>query len=878
LGLDAEALRRFGIRILKLGMTYPLEPTIVCQFARGLAEIVVVEEKRSFTEMFVRDLLYQTPDRPTVVGKFDEDGRVLLPMNGELDSDMVAQALATRLQRRQRFDSMAARAARITALKTRDIELPLARPAYFCSGCPHNRSTVLPEGSIGAAGIGCHALALGMERHLQGITHMGGEGAQWIGMAPFTDIPHMFQNIGDGTFFHSGAMALTAAVAAGVNITYKILYNAAVAMTGGQVAAGALPIPELTRKFEAEGVKRTIILAEDRGQYKDAKLARNAVVWDRDALDRAQRELRDTPGVTVLIFDQQCAAEKRRHRKRDTLAEPSRRVVINEAVCEGCGDCGAKSNCLSVQPVDTEFGRKTQIHQSSCNKDYSCLQGDCPSFVTVDVVDASANRVTPVLPDLTTILREPAHKVSCANGYAIYMAGIGGTGVVTANTLLGTAALLEGKLARAFDQTGLSQKGGPVVSSLKIADTPMELSNKVAAGEADLYLGFDLLVASTPANLEKAGPERTRAVVSTSEIPTGDMVRDKAVQYPAVSGLLHTIERCMQPAANVFLDAERLAASLFGDHMAANLIVVGAAYQAGAMPLEAESIEATIRFNGVAVEMNLQAFRWGRLYVQERAMIERQLLELEAPDETIPTPLAGRAARVPAVLAAARQLLATSGLAGEVRRLVDIRVPELGRYQHAAYARQYLDFVQKVIAIEQQRVPGQTKLGEAVARYLFKLMAYKDEYEVARLLLQEKFLQRLWAEFGADARVAFHLHPPLLRALGVKHKLRLGTWFISVLKLLRALRGLRGTPFDPFGYAKVRRLERQLIDDYRQLIETVLPRLNEDNYEVAVHIAALPDLIRGYEGIKLASVDEFRRQAEELQRCFYEVQATLQPA
>ncbi|MDQ3830509.1 MAG: indolepyruvate ferredoxin oxidoreductase family protein, partial [Candidatus Tectomicrobia bacterium] len=639
LGLDDETLRRLGIRLLKLGMIYPLEPGIVRQFARGLEEILVVEEKRSFIELFTRDILYHAADRPTIVGKFDEAGQPLLPMHGEIDSDLVAHVIATQLLRRQRIEAVAAGAARLAALKSRQIELPLARPAYFCSGCPHNRSTVVPEGSLAAAGIGCHAMVLGMERNTHGITHMGGEGAQWIGMAPFTEMRHMFQNIGDGTFFHSGSMAISAAVAAGVNITYKILYNAAVAMTGGQDAAGALPIPELTRKLEAEGVRKTIVVAEDPTKYRQAQLASNAEVRDREELETAQRDLREIPGTTVLIYDQQCAAEKRRHRKRGKLAEPSLRVVINEAVCEGCGDCGAKSNCLSVQPVDTEFGRKTQIHQSSCNKDYSCLKGDCPSFVTVDVINGPTERSKPVLPDITSILREPVHKVSCADGYAIYMAGIGGTGVVTVNTLLGTAGMLEGKHVRAFDQTGLSQKGGPVVSSLKLADRPMLTSNKVGAGEANLYLGFDILVATQPVHLEKASPDRTRAVVSTSQIPTGEMVRKKDVHFPAMSGLLQTVERCTRHEANVYLDAEALAERLFGDYMASNLIVVGAAYQAGAIPLEAASIEATIRLNGVAVEMNLQAFRWGRLYVQDRAAVERQLKQHEVPDEAAPIAL-----------------------------------------------------------------------------------------------------------------------------------------------------------------------------------------------------------------------------------------------
>jgi indolepyruvate ferredoxin oxidoreductase len=878
LGLDEAALRRVGIRILKLGMIYPLEPGIVQTFARGLEEILVVEEKRSFIELFTRDILYQAPDRPVIVGKFDADGRPLLPMHGEIDADLVAQVIARRLLRRQPLESVAVGAARLEALKSRPIELSLARPAYFCSGCPHNRSTIVPDGSLAAAGIGCHAMALGMERQTVGITHMGGEGAQWIGMAPFTEIPHMFQNIGDGTFFHSGSLAISAAVASGVNITYKILYNAAVAMTGGQDAAGALAIPELTRKLEAEGVRKTIVVAEDAAKYRHVQLATNAEVRDREELDAAQRELRDIAGTTVLIYDQQCAAEKRRHRKRGKLAEPSLHVVIHEAVCEGCGDCGSKSNCLSVQPIDTEFGRKTQIHQSSCNKDYSCLNGDCPSFVTVEVVQGPKPRPKPALPDITSSLQEPAHKVSCADGYAIYMAGIGGTGVVTVNTLLGTAGMLEGRYVRAFDQTGLSQKGGPVVSSLKLSDRPIFTSNKVGAGEANLYLGFDILVATQPMHLEKASPDRTQAVISTSKIPTGDMVRRKDVLFPGISGLQQTIERWTRHEAKIYLDAEALAERLFGDYMASNLIVVGAAYQAGAIPLQAASIEETIRLNGVAVEMNLQAFRWGRLYVQDRAAAERHLKQLEVSDEAAPVALSALQSAIPETAAAAQQQVATSGFVGEVRRLVDIRIPELVRYQNTAYAQQYVAFMQKVLAVEAARLPGHTQFGEAVARHLFKLMAYKDEYEVARLLLRDEFFQRIRAQFGDDAQLAFNLHPPLLRALGLRRKLRLGMWFTPVLKTLRRLRCIRGTPLDLFGYARIRRVERQLIREYRQSIELLLADLNEENYAIAVQIAKLPDRIRGYEDIKLASVAEFRRQMEALCGQFRHTEATVTTA
>jgi indolepyruvate ferredoxin oxidoreductase len=547
-------------------------------------------------------------------------------------------------------------------------------------------------------------------------------------------------------------------------------------------------------------------------------------------------------------------------------------------VCEGCGDCGSKSNCLSVQPIDTEFGRKTQIHQSSCNKDYSCLQGDCPSFVTVEVAEGSKPRTKPILPDITSILQEPAEKVVCGDGYAIYLAGIGGTGVVTVNTLLGTAGMLEGKQVRAFDQTGLSQKGGPVVSSLKLSDRPLLTSNKVGAGEAHLYLGFDILVATQPMHLEKASPDRTRAVVSISQIPTGDMVRRKDILFPDLSGLQQTIERWTRHDTNVYLDAEALAERLFGDSMASNLIVVGAAYQAGALPLEADSIEQTIHLNGVAVEMNLQAFRWGRLYLQDRAAAEHQLRQIEFPDAAAPALPRAIESHLPEELATGQQLLETAGFTAEVRRLSEIRVPELIRYQNTAYARQYVAFIRQVIAVEEQRVPGHTRFAEAVVRYLFKLMAYKDEYEVARLLLEDAFFQRLQRQFGDDAQVAFNLHPPLLRALGLQRKLRLGRWFIPVLKALRRLRVIRGTPFNIFGYAKVRRVERQLIVEYRKLIELLLPDLTSENYAIAVQIAELPDMIRGYEGIKLATVDEFHRKVEALYGQFRHAEAVLTTA
>jgi len=851
LGLDDHALRRYGIRILKVGMLFPMEPRAVRDFARGLEEILVVEEKRSFIEMFAKDVLYGMPDRPRIVGKHDEEDRLLVPIVGELDPDTIALAIARRLARKLRVESVEARLRHLDELKQRPKPLSLARTAYFCSGCPHNRSTVVPEGAVAAAGIGCHGMAMGMDRGITGITHMGAEGAQWVGIAPFTETPHLFQNIGDGTLFHSGSLAINYAIAAGVNITYKILYNAAVAMTGGQEAAGALPIPALTRRLEADGVKRIIITTDHPENYKGVSIASNCEVWHRDRILEAQSVLATIPGVTVLLHDQQCAAEKRRLRKRGRQADPQTRVYINEAVCEGCGDCGRKSNCLSVQPVQTEFGRKTQIHQSSCNKDYSCLLGDCPSFLTVEPGGETAARQRRLTP-LDALLPEPVLRVP-RESFALHMMGIGGTGVVTVNQILGTAAMLDGRHVRGLDQTGLSQKGGPVVSDLRIDSRPIEISNKVSAGGADLYLGFDLLVSTDPVNLDKAESGRTIAVVSTSKIPTGRMVVDTTVEFPELGGTLMSIDRVSRKDANVYLDAQAMAEGLFNDHMATNFIMVGAAYQAGALPISADSLEQAIRLNGVSVDMNLLAFRWGRMAVIDARRVEAAVQTATGKVET------------PRVLSAeALALVNATGAQGELRRLLEIRVPELIAYQNAAYARQYTEFVTRVAREEAQKTPGRTGLSEAVARHLFKLMAYKDEYEVARLHLSAALAVELRTRFGPSARYYWHLHPPLLRALGLKKKIRLGSWFTGAFSMLAALKGLRGTALDVFGYAEVRREERALIGEYRALVERALAALSPERHDTAVALAELPDMIRGYESVKLDNVKQFRARAAEL--------------
>jgi indolepyruvate ferredoxin oxidoreductase len=852
LGLPDEALRRHGIRLMKIGMLFPMEPGIVREFARGLEELLVIEEKRAFCELFIRDVLYNQAERPHVVGKYDLEGRPLVPADSELDADKIAQIVAKRLERKLSLPSITARVALLEAMRERPAPLTISRQPYFCSGCPHNRSTLLPEGSMASAGIGCHGMALMMDRRTFGLTHMGGEGVQWVGIAPFTETSHLFQNLGDGTFFHSGSLAVRQAVAAGTNITFKILYNSAVAMTGGQDAAGAMPVPELTRWLEAEGVKKILVLADDPDKYpKETRWAPGIEVWDRDRLDEAQRILRDTKGVTALVYDQRCAAEKRRLRKRGKLEDPQLRVFINEAVCEGCGDCGVKSNCLSVHPVDTEFGRKTQIHQSSCNKDYSCLNGDCPSFLTVVPLGAPKKKDKRVF-KVDRELPEPALKVP--RDARVFMMGIGGTGVVTVNQILGTAALLEGRHVLGLDQTGLSQKGGPVVSHLKMADEPIVASNKIGAGGADCYLGFDILVATSPTNLDHASPERTIAVVSTSKVPTGAMVTSTDVQFPESNGLISSINRFTRKDENVYLDALGLAETLFDDHMASNMIVLGAAYQAGAVPVSAAAIEEAIVLNGVSVAMNTHAFRAGRLIVADPAWAQ-----------TLKKHRVGEAAEVTRELSAeARALVERVAAPKELRRLLEIRVPELIAYQNARYAADYVEFVNRVAEAERRAVPGETRLSEAVARYLFKLMAYKDEYEVARLHLSNDLAAALADEYPGGVKIQYNLHPPMLRALGMKKKIKLGKWFDAAFGVLYAMRGLRGTALDPFGRAEVRRVERALIGEYRALIEKALAGLSPESYETAVKLAALPDVIRGYEDIKLRNVAKFREQVKTL--------------
>ncbi|WP_410614897.1 indolepyruvate ferredoxin oxidoreductase family protein [Amycolatopsis sp. lyj-109] len=830
LGLDTQAQEKHGIRILKLGAIHPLEPAIVREFADGLDEIIVVEEKRAFVETALKEILYGLPGAPRITGKKDLDGRTLFTELGELDPDGVAAGLARRLPE----DIPSVEAYRGRRRRERIAVPLLARTPYFCSGCPHNSSTKVPEGTLVGGGIGCHTMALFMEPDqvgtVLGVTQMGGEGTQWIGMAPFVEAEHFVQNIGDGTFTHSGSLAVRAAVAAGVNITYKLLYNSAVAMTGGQDAVGALPVEKVAQLLLVEGAKRVVITSDAPAKHR--RLPPGVEVRDRTELLRTQEELAAIKGVTVLIHEQECAAEKRRKRRRGKQTAPATRVVVNERVCEGCGDCGTKSNCLSVQPVATEFGRKTAIHQSSCNVDYSCLAGDCPSFVTVVPSGRKQRRKAAELAADAV----PAAPETAAKDFTVRITGIGGTGVVTVTQILATAAVLDGRHVRTLDQTGLAQKGGAVVSDLKVTAELVEQAPKLAAGECDLYLACDALVGADAANLGVADPARTTAVVSTTEVPTGRMVVDTTVSFPDAGSVLAPIETAA--SRTVSLDARGLAEEFFDDDQFANVLQLGAAYQTGAIPLPASVIERAIELNGTQVAANLQAFRRGRLLVAEPAV--------EAPKAVTATkPGAARA-------------LVHAEPGSELARLLDIRIPDLVAYQDKAYARAYAEFVERVRVLE----GGPTEITEAVAKHLYKLMAYKDEYEVARLSLDPAFTDGLEEQFGAGTRYAYRLHPPVLRALGMKRKISLGPWFRPAFRLLHALRRVRGTRFDPFGRAEVRRVERELIEDYRSV---VLQAFRTEDRARALALAELPDLVRGYEDVKLAAVARYReRQAEVL--------------
>ena len=829
LDIADDDLRRGGVRILKLGMTFPLEPDIVEEFADGLETVLVVEEKRSFVELQLREMLFDRRERPAVYGKRDAAGEALCPSTGELDAGTIALALSRFPESFQGLPERLARLATETVQPAVRATKRGPRTPSYCSGCPHNRSTLLLEGQIAGGGIGCHGMADVMKevsRGIQYIFHMGGEGAAWIGAAPFSGTRHIFQNLGDGTYFHSGRLALQAAVAAGSNITFKILYNDAVAMTGGQEVAGALPVPALTRELQAQGIRKIVVLSDEPGKYTGGSaLASSVELRGREELEAVLAELGQAEGVSVLIYHQMCAAEKRRRRNRGILPQPTRRIMINERVCEGCGDCVAQANCVSLLPVDTEYGPKTRVHQSSCNMDYTCTWGDCPSFVSVQIEPGSGlrRRPLPALPELS--LPEPTQRATSGGGYHILMPGVGGTGVVTINALLATAARIDGLHAITLDQTGAAQKGGAVVSHITISESRIEASQRIPPGCADLLLGFDLVGAAYSKNLAFCDPERTIALANSKEILTGEAIRKGLTVLSADGGYFESVRSGTRREACEFVDASTFAETLFGSHIFSNLFLLGVACQKGLLPLTVDSIEQAVRLNGVAVQRNLEVFAWGRQYAHDPAMLEAFLTSSGASDT-----------------------------AASLGTLLRDRENELTVYQSAAYAAEYRRVVERVRTAELRAVPGSERLTRAVAWNLHKLMAYKDEYEVARLLTDPAFDAQAAATFEKPARLVYHLHPPLLRRLGYRRKMQFGPWLRPLLRALARCKGLRGTPFDPFGQLSSRREERALIAWYRETIAGLLQGLDAGRLSLAVEIADAPREIRGYEEVKRRSV------------------------
>jgi indolepyruvate ferredoxin oxidoreductase len=866
MGLDDAGLRRAGIRILKMGLLFPMEPAVVRDFARGLEEIFVVEEKRPFLEMFAKNVLYGMANAPRVVGKFDEEEKELLPHYGEFESDVLVRALMKRISRKVRLETAEARLARLDEIKAREATPTATRTAWFCSGCPHNSSTKAPDGGIVSAGIGCHTMAMWMGRNVVMGTHMGAEGAQWIGMAPFTDEKHIFQNMGDGTYAHSGSLAIRYCASANVNITFKLLVNAHTSMTGGQAIQGAHPVADMVSDLLANGVKKVIVTSDDPDRYRGVALAGGTEVWHRDRLEEAQLLLARTAGTTVLIHDQECAAELRRARSRGKAEEPAQVVVINERVCEGCGDCGQVSNCMSVEPVQTEFGRKTQIHQSSCNKDFSCVKGFCPSFLTITPNAPPADGDKPKkrkkgrIPALERELPQPAFKVDASFGFGIHVMGIGGTGSVTVVATLADAARSEGKHVIGLDQTGLAQKGGAVISDIKISNTPFDGANKIADGRTDLYLGFDILNATDVKNLDKCSPDRTIAVVSTTATPTGRMVTDRHQIFPAIGPLTAAIDRVTRKAENIYVDGQALADGLFADSMATNLLMVGVAYQAGCIPLKADSIEAAIRRAGVGVEQGVAAFRWGRMAVVDPAFVQAEIARHAAP------------VALPAVSAEVKAIVDGTGATGELRRLLEIRVADLIGFQSAAYAKRYAEAVANVAKAEAKVAGGSTALTETVARNLHKLMAYKDEYEVARLHADPAFIARLDALFEHGWTAKYHLAPPLLAKpdpqTGKIAKLTYGPWMLKAFGVLAKFKSLRGSALDVFGKTEERRRERELIENYTKEVAEIGRTLTAANHAAAVALAAWPDEIRGYGHVKEKAIDTAEAAAADLRSAY----------
>ena len=833
LGITEELASEIGIRVYKVGMPWPLEPVKTQEFSSGLEEILVVEEKRSVIEDQLTGQLFNRliDERPRVVGEYDENGEELLTNLSELTPAMIAHVIAKRLER---FYSSEAIDKRVEFIKEKERRLAQPRDvserkATFCSGCPHNTSTEVPEGSIVGGGIGCHYMSTwSKSRPAHNFTHMGGEGVTWVGMSPFTETKHVFQNLGDGTYFHSGVLAIRQAVAAKANITYKILYNDAVAMTGGQKVDGSLTVPELVMQLKGEGIKRIEVVAEQPALH--AGLDDDIVtVSHRSNLIEVQETLRETEGTTVLIYDQVCATEKRRRRKRGTMKESPKKAFINDLVCEGCGDCSAKSNCLSVVPKETEYGRKRKIDQASCNQDLSCVNGFCPSFITVS--DAQLKRPEPKLLSEQE-LPDPQHP-PIDQPWNVLVTGVGGTGVLTVTAVLSMAAHLEYKGVATMNQTGLAQKFGPVVSHLRIAKRQRDIhAVRIPAGDADLVLGADLLVTATDDALAKMHHRRSHVVVNDTVTTTAEFIDNPDVTFQIESMKNSIMDELGDNRAD-FIPAGELSEGLLGDPIATNLFLVGFAYQKGLLPVSAKAINKALELNGIKVEFNQQAFNWGRRAFLNFADVEQASGVIEKRF----TPLE------------------------RLSDIVEHRMKELTLYQNSAYAKTYKSIVDKVISTEATLISDSSDdfiLSKTVARTLYKTMAIKDEYEVARLYTDGRFEKQLQETFEGKPKISFHLAPPILSKKGSPRKIELGSYMFSAFKLLAKLKGLRGTVFDIFGYSQERKMEVKLIAELNETIDQLLVTLNTKNRQLAIEIIQLYQDVRGYGHVKEKNYQQYR--------------------
>jgi indolepyruvate ferredoxin oxidoreductase len=878
LGIDRKAASDIGIRVYKIGMTWPLEPVGIRAFAAGLEDIIVVEEKRSFIESQMKEAMYNWADggpggsrRPSVVGKYDEAGEWILPSTNELTPARIARVIAKRLARFHTTETIRDRLQWIAA-KEAELALPRAnfpRVPHYCAGCPHNTSTAVPEGSRGMAGIGCHYMVTWMDRNTDTFTQMGGEGVTWCGQAPFTETRHVFQNLGDGTYFHSGTLAIRQAIAAQVNITYKILYNDAVAMTGGQPVDGTLTVPDIAHQVRSEGVETIIVMSDDIAKWSKPELFPKGVEFlDRDLLDATQKRLRDVEGVSVLIYDQTCATEKRRRRKRGKIPDPKKRVLINSLVCEGCGDCGEKSFCVAVLPKETEFGRKREIDQSGCNKDYSCTKGFCPSFVTVHggaLRKGSARSTRDTIAARLDDLPLPQFKSNLEQPWNILITGVGGTGVVTIGALLGMAGHLENKGASVLDQTGLAQKGGAVTTHVRIARTPEAIhAVRIAAGEADLVLGCDMVVVNDYWALSKIRADRSAVVLNNYEAMPGGFTMHPDMHFPA-DEIIAAVRTALDGGEPMQIEATAIATALLGDAIATNLFMLGVAWQQGLVPVSLDALLRAIELNAAAVEMNKTAFAWGRLAAidPEAARVAAGLKSAQGSDVQAladPAPRKRADAKTgPNTSDIADLPVDDARLSRNLDEAIARRDAFLNQYQNADYARRYRALVDKVRSAEAALVPGSTALTEAVARYAFKLMAYKDEYEVARLYTSGEFKRRVAQQFEGDYKIHFHLAPPLFAkkdADGRLIKKEYGPWMLTAFGLLARLRFLRGGMFDVFGRTHERRTERKLIAEYFSDIATLLATLTPGNLALAIEIASVPERIRGYGHVKEAHLAE----------------------